>query len=364
MTGSAPAVPDYEGGCLTNVFSTIVDRRRELPQWAPPALADARQVVLLVLDGLGWSQLQDRRAVAPNLAGMEGGAITSVAPTTTSAALTSISVGRPPGQHGVVGYRISLPDEGVLNVLRWRIDDNLASVDPIALQGLMPFGGRDIPVVTKAMFAGSGFTLAHLRGARFLGWSQPSGIAVEVRRLLAAGEEIVYAYYDGVDHVAHGHGLGELYEAELAWTDRLVGDLAAVLPPGAALVVTADHGQVHVGENVRELDADLLAACSHRSGESRFLWLHAPEAPDDVLSRARELYGDVAWVRSRAEVLSEGWLGPVSGEVAHRLGDVAVVAREPFGFVDRAEPHESRLIGRHGSLTDDEMLVPFVGHLA
>lgn len=296
---------------------------------------------------------------------MSGGPITSVAPTTTSAALTSISVGCPPGQHGVVGYKISLPGDGVLNVLRWRVSDNGASVDPTIVQPLTPFAGREIPVVTKAFFAGTGFTTAHLRGARFVGWTQPSAIAVEVGRLLAAGEEIVYAYYDGIDHVAHETGLDDHYDAELAWADRLVDDIAAVLPKGAALVVTADHGQVHVGENVRSLDGDITAACTHRSGEARFLWLHAPQCTSDVLVRARELYGEVAWVLSRDEVIASGWLGPVSPDFAGRLGDVAVVAHEPFGFVDEgAEPHEARLVGRHGSLTADEMLVPFVMHRA
>lgn len=364
MSGPAPVAPDYEGGCLTNVFAAIVDRRAALPAWAPQELAEASQVVLLVLDGLGWNQLCARASLAPTMAAMSGGAITSVAPTTTSAALTSISVGCPPGQHGVIGYKISLPGVGVLNVLRWRLTEEGAAVDPVAMQPLAPFAGREVPVVTKAFFAGTGFTTAHLRGARLVGWTQPSGIAVEVAKLLRAGEEIVYAYYDGVDHVAHAHGLGEFYDAELAWTDRLVDDIASVLPPGAALVVTADHGQVHVGENVAELDAELVAACTHRSGEARFLWLHARGDAGDVLDRARDLYGGLAWVLSREEVISSGWLGKVDAAFADRLGDVAVVVHQPFGFIDRNEPHEARLVGRHGSLTADEMLVPFVVHRA
>ena len=360
MSGPAPVVPDYGGACLTNIFSTIASRRETLPAWAPRELADATQVVLLVLDGLGWTQLQARPSVAPTLSAMTGGPITSVAPTTTSAALTSISVGCPPGEHGIVGYKISLPDQGVLNVLRWRLSEDGAAADPMVVQRLTPFGGRSVPVVTKSFFAGTGFTTAHLRGARLVGWSQPSAIAPEVKRLLNAGEEIVYAYYDGVDHAAHAHGLGELYDAELAWTDRIVADIIAGLPPGAALVVTADHGQVHVGDNVRELHPEVLDACSHRSGESRFLWLHARGDADELLSAARDLYRDVAWVLSRSEVIGAGWLGAVTPEIEHRLGEVAIVAHATFGFIDRAEPHEALLVGRHGSLTADEMYVPFV----
>ena len=68
------------------------------------------------------------------------------------------------------------------------------------------------------------------------------------RRLLAGGEPFVYAYYDGIDKVAHEYGLGEHYDAELAAVDRLVADVLAVLPAGAVLLVTADHGQVDCGD--------------------------------------------------------------------------------------------------------------------
>ena len=56
---------------------------------------------------------------APTLTGLTGRSITTVAPSTTSAALTSITTGLPPGEHGVVGYRVAV-DNDVMNVLSWR----------------------------------------------------------------------------------------------------------------------------------------------------------------------------------------------------------------------------------------------------
>ena len=52
-----------------------------------------RQQSLLVIDGLGWHQLQARAHLAPTLTGLTGRSITTVAPSTTSAALTSITTG-------------------------------------------------------------------------------------------------------------------------------------------------------------------------------------------------------------------------------------------------------------------------------
>ena len=98
------------------------------------------------------------------------------------------------------------------------------------------------------------------------------------------------------------------------------------------------------------------------SGEGRFRWLHArPGAQDRLLEAATALYGDVAWVRSRDQVIGDGWLGGTpSATVAARLGDVALVARTPVAFVDPAESGAYDLVCRHGSMTSAEMLVPFV----
>ena len=74
------------------------------------------QVVLLVLDGLGWEQLEPRRSLAPSLYAMEGGPILTIAPSTTAATLTSIATGMAPGEHGVIGYRMDVEGE-ILNVL-------------------------------------------------------------------------------------------------------------------------------------------------------------------------------------------------------------------------------------------------------
>ena len=144
-------------------------------------------------------------------------------------------------------------------------------------------------MVSRVEYASTGFSAAHLGESALHGWHTPSGLVVEVRRLLAAGEPFVYAYYDGIDRVAHARGLGEHYAAELRAADRLVGDVLEVLPPGAVLVVTADHGQVEVGPSVEVLGGELMAAVELLSGEGRFRWLHVREgATEDVAAAAGE----------------------------------------------------------------------------
>jgi len=356
-------LPDYGGACISNIVPALLDGSVDPPSWMPDPAIDAGQVVLLVLDGLGWEQLQDRRHLAPTLSSMLGGPITSVSPSTTATALTSIATGLAPGDHGVMGYRVAV-DHEVLNILRWTtpVGDARKRIDPHRFQPHAAFCSQRPCIVTKAEFATSGFSGAHLAEVRFRGYRVPSTMVVELQASLRAGEPFVYVYYDGIDKVAHEYGLAEHYDAELQAVDRLVADILGALPRDAVLVITADHGQVDVGDRIIDPHPDVLAHVSFQSGEGRFRWLHARPGREGALLEAAEArHHDVAWVVSRDQTIDDGWWGDHVTEAARqRLGDVALVAREPISFHDAADSGPFQLIGRHGSLTAAEMFVPLL----
>jgi predicted AlkP superfamily pyrophosphatase or phosphodiesterase len=294
---------------------------------------------------------------------MAGGPIRTVLPTTTATALTSITTGRPPGEHGVVGYRIPVDGE-VLNILRWttRRGDARESIPPPKIQSLVPFEGHRPPAITRTEFERSGFTGAHLDPMRFRGWRVPSTLVTEVATLSRAGEPFTYAYYDGVDKVSHEYGLGAHFDAELAAADRLVADLLSVVAPGTAVVVTADHGQVHTEGDVTPLAPEVAAHVELQSGEARFRWLHAqPGQAVALLDAAQAVHGDRAWVRTRDQLIDEGWFGPTVTDTAReRYGDVALVAKGTAAFTEPTDTGPYHLVGRHGSATPAELDVPLL----
>lgn len=359
----ALVLPDYDGACVTNVVPTLLEPGEAPPPWFPEIAFDADQVVLLVLDGLGYDQFMERLELVPCLASMERSRISTVAPTTTATALTSIATGAAPGEHGVVGYRIAVERE-VLNVLRWSTPrgDARYGIRPENIGVVEPFCHQRPPIVVRAEFQNSGFSEAHLRSSRFVGYRTMSTMAIEVVRLLRAGEPFVYAYYDGIDKVAHEYGIGEHYDAELVAIDWMVKYLVDVLPRGAALVVTADHGQVDVGDNMIRPHPEVMAHVAMQSGEARFRWLHAvPGAQADLYAAASLHHSDVAWVKTRREIVDEGWFGPtVTPAALDRLGDVALVARDDVGFEDPADTGPFDLVSRHGSMTAAEVYVPLL----
>ncbi len=359
-----PLLPAYDGACICNVVPALLSTDGACPPWLPAAAYDAERVVLLVLDGLGWNQLTDRASSAPALTGLEGGAITTVAPSTTATALTSITTGLPPGEHGVIGYRMGLHGE-VLNVLRWNTaaGDARQTIPPGKVQSHPTFGGQRPPALTRAEFAQSGFTTAHLDDTRFTGYRTLGTLVSELVRLTRSGEPFVYAYYEGLDKVSHEYGLRREFEEELRWCDHLVATLLERLPAGTVLVVTADHGQVEVpSSRIIELPGALAGLVASQSGEGRFRWLHARSGRTAaLLEAARSSLGDVAWVRTREEAIADGWYGPrVTDVAASRMGDVLLAARTDVAFHDPNDTGPYVLIGRHGSLTEDEMLVPLL----
>lgn len=374
-----PILPAYGQGSIADVVPAIINRglaedsgsqANLSPRWIPAPVHAARQVVLLVIDGLGWQQLRDRPHLAPTLCAAVGMAnpITSVAPTTTAAALTSITTGTPPAQHGILGYRLAEGDQ-IMNMLRWTLGPG-AGIDARNIlrvadyQPQAPFQGASppVPVVSKVDFGGTGFTAAHLGDAPLYDYRVQSSLAVEVRRALGSGAPLVYAYYDGIDRVAHAHGFGDHYDAELRSVDRMVSDVAALLPSDAVLVVTADHGQIDVGSAVEVLGREPMAMIRFLSGEGRFRWLHAHHGADaDLLDVVQERYGASSWIRSRLQAIDEGWFGAgMTKEHEARLGDVVLAPHQPIAFADPADTGENRLCCRHGSLTADEMLVPLL----
>jgi hypothetical protein len=182
---------------------------------------------------------------------------------------------------------------------------------------------------------------------------------------------LVSAYHGQLDGCGHEFGVSSpAWVNELAHVDKLAEQIAAGLPYGSVLYVTADHGMVNVGPEDR-IDADaegspLRDGVALLGGEARMRHVYTrPGAADDVLAAWREVLGERAWVMSREEAVKDGLFGPadtpVSDAMAARIGDVVAACVGTWAVIcSRDEPLESSLEGMHGSLTPTEQLVPML----
>ena len=115
-------LPDYAGGSIANVPATIarmlgttLTGLPALPEDMWQSLGRVKRVVLLTLDGFGWNQFQARQELvtAVSQKATITKQLTSIFPSTTVAALSSLWTGSAPAQHGLVGLRLFFPEYAV-----------------------------------------------------------------------------------------------------------------------------------------------------------------------------------------------------------------------------------------------------------
>jgi hypothetical protein len=367
---TAPLVPSYGSRTLAELGSSVLAAVGGSGT-NPLGLPSTRKVCLLVVDGLGWELLRDHPAAAPflNELAMNAQPLSAGFPATTVTSLTSLGTGSAPGQHGVLGYQVRIPDEHrLLNGLRW--DDR---IDPETWQPRRTIferaGAAGIAAcyVAPRAFRRSGLTRAAMRGAEYRPADSMGALAGEAGTALReADETLVTVYHGDLDGTGHGLGVGsDSWYYQLAHVDKLAEQIAGAMPSDSALYVTADHGMVDVpAEDRIDVDdtPDLRAGVMLLGGEPRARHVYAhPGAEADVLAAWREVLGSRAWVVSREEAIKENWFGPVDPAMIPRIGDVVAAPAGNWGIVaTETEPRESALIGMHGSLVPADQLIPLL----
>jgi hypothetical protein len=355
--------PAYLSGCLADVLPSVCDGLRVPSCWDHLGLGEHERVLVLVIDGLGWHQLMDHADVAPTLAEATRRSITTVVPSTTATALTSLGTGEPAGVHGVVGTSFRVGGQ-ILFPLNWRRDI------PVALVQQAPTwwarasrAGVSVSVVSPRAYASGGLTEAALSGGAYRGADGPGERVSEIVAAVAEGERaLVYGYWEALDRTAHMRGVASPhYRAELAAADRFVQQLLHALPTRVRLVVTADHGVVDCPV-VLDLEArrPLAEQVTVVAGEPRLRHVYTVPGAGTAVARiwASEL-GESAEVVTREEFVGSGRLGEFAPELADRVGDVVVLARDNVRLTAPSrDAVVSSLIGQHGSLTPAEMDVP------
>ncbi len=396
-------MPDYDGRGLLNVPATVLDvlGARESPD-APPlvdldsALREGvRQVVVILADGLGWWQLEMfcDRGDTPFLAELRERArrreqaqlveATTVFPSTTAAAITTLNTGRTPLEHGNIAYFIWLEEFAqVTAMLRWGpaitrrgsyFDD--PAVDPRrhvqvpSIHARLRDRGIPAHVIEPELFRAEAMTRMHAAEANFVGYVMPSSMGVRLRTLLADAPRpsYLYAYWAGIDTVSHLHGpRSEEAAMEAALFDldlrRALGDR----PAGDTLVLlTADHGHATTDpDKMLDIvgDEELRRLLRNPpAGEPRLVFLHT-DKPDQVCEHIDSRWPGLATLLRRDELIDAGLFGRGDPTMARRrIGEVVVLLDgDRAASIVKVEGQTIRHRGSHGGMTADEMRIPIL----
>ena len=399
--------PRYGGASIANLPATVGNLLGVQEGWASPALApdvlaafgdDIERVVLLLVDGLGWNRLEEQLkredAGFSELLERHGVAhlpITSVAPSTTAVATTTIlGNGAAPAETGMVGYAFLLAQLGVVaNMLfwypAWKQDRVLGELET---WGLEPETFLETPSVAEVLksaniptrvvmpgaYKDSPLSRMRPRAAEVEGYVNATDMWHKLGKWLdhtAGKKAYAYAYYPDFDTLSHRDG-SDAPVWDVLWLEfvfhlrHFFSGLSAQQRKKTLFLITADHGHVVMPVHGRRFLRDypgLLELCSVMpGGEPRHYYLYARSGcKKALLEYARANLSDIYAVLDTEEALQAGLYGDparMHPDTPRRLGDVVLLAKGK-GYLWGAEP-ERFLLGMHGSLLPDEMMVPLV----
>ncbi len=355
-----PASPSHDGLGLVNLVAEI--ETRLIGSSPTTGLADADLIpeadtyVLVLFDGLGVAQLGHPEAA--RLASDRVATLEAPFPTTTSVSLSTVATALPPSRHGMVGHLMWMEDhQKVVNTLKW-VDITGASVAhdyaamlprPNLWERLRARGAEPVTVQFDG-FRATPLSRLLYRGARFEGAWDLADMAEATVSLAAEPRRLVFTYFPSVDVAGHVAGVASpefadaMREAVSLW-ERI----ANRLPPGAALIGTADHGLASFDESTKRI-----------VDRAEYPGLRFAGDPRGV-----QLWGDLAQMEALAAATGgvlvdpRELIGPNPGRAAlERLGERVLLPPDDLAVIPSG--FDKRLVSYHGGLSRAEVEIPLL----
>lgn len=398
--GKDMVYPAYNGQSLVNLPSSIA-------HWlGAPSIGNAplqdvylkafgkgqfKHVILLLVDGLGLNMFQRFMQADPWARWMPDAALlplTSVVPSTTATALTTLWTGAAPAEHGVLGYEMWLREYSMIaNLILHAPATFYGDVGGLKRGGFDPLTFLPSPLLTPhlaqygirtyshqhAGIARSGLSTMLQHGAELLPYKTLNDLWVTLAGVLdAQRNERTYSwvYWGDLDELSHRFGPEDervlLEFATFSYVlERFINKLNQHSKGDTLFLMTADHGHIHTPKlpaydlaNHPEM-TDCLAMVP--SGEARLPYVYIrPGREEKLRAYIEQTWPGMYRIFRSEDVLRAGLFGANPyARTPERLGDWVVVPQSNaywwWGKI------ENPLLGRHGGLSTIEMLVPLFG---
>lgn len=365
--------PDYSRSVL-NVACSVLELFGAAPRHAtlPEITGTPRKshVALVILDGMGIDALK----LLPEdafLKQRQAATLTSVFPSTTTAATNTLYSGLSPAEHGWLGWSCYFKEYArLVDLFLDRDSYSLSRLTSSPARSLMPFESvfpkikaASPGAMTRAVFPFDPGPLGmdDLVVARTL---DEAALAIRGRD---AREAFTLFYWTDPDDTMHHHGARcekavRVLKQLNGWAEALASRLR-----DTTLIVTADHGLIDVTEVVWLNECPDIMRCLVMPPcvESRAASMFVKRGREREFERAfSETLGADFLLMTREEALARQLFGPgrLHEKADDFLGDYLALAtgtRAIYYQAVGAEPH-GKMIGHHAGLTDEEMLVPLI----
>ncbi len=395
--------PRYDGFSIANVPDTAqkVLGAGSSNEIRIPAvysqLEGVEDLVVIIMDGMGISLLEpvtgnDQTFFGKLLRRARSNSITSVFPSTTSTSIATLHTGLMPAQHGIIGYTMYLPELGtILDMLTFSPlvgkrmpmldrDETLKSrfASETIHQRMDDQGISSFAYMPEGI-TGSGLSKLTLEGATVVTYTSLSEMFVKIAKNINSGRNgLHYAYLSSPDSMAHWNGPNSIEfttEIEAIFHSMRIGLLDQLQTERArktGIMITADHGHVRADRR-REINLYRHRGLHEEfirppSGDAQATSIHIGEArADQFIGRLAELSQSHLKVAGTESLVSGGYFGPgLTTQRRISLGNFYILSDGEYTLEDNllllVHPDSGRkwMMGRHGGLTRDEMLVPLI----
>ena len=376
-------LPDYNGGSIVNLMSSIKSVFNSDYLYNPLMDFDIapykdRDIVFIVIDGLGYDFLMkhgNNSFLKTNIRKK----ITSVFPSTTASAFTSLSTGVAPQQHGLTGWFIFLKETGILT----SILPFVSRAGGISLSNI-PFTDiydqesffHDLNVnsfyILNENYVNSQCSKILGKGSRRMAFTDIDSFIRRIKNVLdCSGErKFLFAYWDKFDETCHKEGVNSRAAREHFYMlDKEICSLADSLKEeDVALILTSDHGLIDTSKErtVNLSDHSPLAETLTLplSGEPRvaYCYVHPERTLDFENYVADRLHKYCDLYKSR-ELIEKNFFGlfEPNKKLYHRTGDYTLIMKENYIIKDLLSGEASKdFKGVHGGVSGGEMYVPLI----
>ena len=411
VTDNQLLIPQYRGNSIVNLMSSIRIARGgkssakssalvhpELSSLPASEIAGSKNIILLVIDGLGYEFLK-RHGKKSFLYSRLRSRMTTVFPTTTSSAIATFVTGLSPQEHAITGWFMYLKEVGIVSAILPFCPRN----------GGVPFGRRlaekifDQPVIYDSIKArsfivmpttivNSDYTVANSGRAKRIGYTKsrksenPSdlkGMFKAIHKAIRSpgktlgktpGKTYVYAYWPDFDTTCHTFGPSSKKAlSHFKKMDKLIGGfLRSLEATSTTVIITADHGQiatrashvVRVRNHPLLKDALILPLC----GEQRaaYCYLHPGKARQFERYVKKKL-GAVCSIHKSQSLVKKGLfgagfgVGKVHPKLLDRIGHYILIMKDDYIIADALAGRKEHIFkGIHGGLSKEELFVPLI----
>ncbi len=398
--------PDYQGNSLVNIPHSILSHfkikpsKPSLPKQFLGNINGCSKIVLFTIDGFGYNlwneaikypffkKINDKKLVNP---------ITTVFPSTTAAAITTLNSGLTPIEHGLLEWNLYFQElDLIMQPFPYKMIEtefhtlnNSIPNDPemlfngTSLAQILKLGGVSSMVFLPQVIKNSPYNQAFGKDVTIIPYYSVADLIVILRQKLesSTANAFFYVYISSIDSTEHLFGPSSeqvktemsilSYILEKEFTNKLDKETREKI----AIMLTADHGQLDVNpsgtiyldqypELITYFKKSRVGRPILPTGSPRDVFLNID---DDKLDSA--IYFLKSKLREKAEVviITKEIIKVLFGldkphpEFFNRLGNVLILPKGNNTVWYHFLPDDKFIFfGHHGGLSKDEMIIPFV----